>query len=77
MLKYEPQIGRKPIKGEIIFLFNFVEKCAQNRPKADKGRYYILHLILSKNDSTRLRLGLQIGIFGIIAQSADFPEMTL
>ena len=28
-------------------------------------------------DFTRLRLGLQIGIFGIIAQSADFPEMTL
>jgi hypothetical protein len=28
-------------------------------------------------DFTRLRLGLQIGIFEIIAQGSDFPEMTL
>jgi hypothetical protein len=28
-------------------------------------------------DFTRLRLGLQIGIFGIIAQSSDFPEIAL
>jgi hypothetical protein len=28
-------------------------------------------------DFTRLRLGLQIDIFGIIAQGSDFPEMTL
>jgi hypothetical protein len=28
-------------------------------------------------DSTRLRLGLQIGIIGIIAQGSDFPDMTL
>jgi hypothetical protein len=30
--------------------FNFVEKLAQNRPKADKGRYYILNLIFLKNE---------------------------
>jgi hypothetical protein len=27
-------------------------------------------------DFTKLRLGQQIGIFGIIAQGSDFPEMT-
>ena len=36
-----------------------------------------MHLILSKNDSTRLRLGLQIEIFGIIAQASDFPKLAL
>jgi hypothetical protein len=28
-------------------------------------------------DFTRLSLGLQIGIFGIIAQGSDFPEIAL
>jgi hypothetical protein len=28
-------------------------------------------------DFTRLRLGLQIGIFGIIAEGSDFPEIAL
>ena len=28
-------------------------------------------------DFTRLRLGLQIGIFGIISQGSDCPELTL
>jgi hypothetical protein len=28
-------------------------------------------------DFTRLRLGLQIGIFGIIVQGSDFPEIAL
>ena len=41
-------IGRRPIKGN--FSFNFVEKWAPNRPKADKKRFYAFNLILSKNE---------------------------
>ena len=44
----EPQIGRRPIKRD--FIFNFDEKWVLNRPKADKERNYILHLIFLKND---------------------------
>jgi hypothetical protein len=35
---------------DFIFLLNFVEKLAPNRPKADKGENYILNLILLKNE---------------------------
>jgi hypothetical protein len=36
------------------------------------------HQILSLTfDFTRLRLGLQIGIFGIIAEASDFPKLAL
>jgi hypothetical protein len=44
-MKSEPQICRRPIKEILRFLFNFVEKLAPNRPKADKGGYYILNSI--------------------------------
>jgi hypothetical protein len=46
----KPKIGRRPIKGKIIFLSNFVKKRAPNRPKADKGGFYICNLILLKNE---------------------------
>ena len=45
-------IGRRPIKEN--FLFNFVEKWAPNRPKADKRGFYILNLIfVEKRASNR------------------------
>ena len=51
LLKNEPQIGRRPIKRDIKFLFYFIEKWAPNRPKADKKGYYIYYLILLKNEA--------------------------
>ena len=33
----------------MCFLFKFVKKLEQNRPKAGKGGYYIFNLILMKN----------------------------
>jgi hypothetical protein len=50
LLKNEPQIGRRPIKEMLCFLFIFVEKCTPNRPKTDKGGYYIFNSILMKNE---------------------------
>jgi hypothetical protein len=38
--------GRK--KGILCSLFNFVEKSAQNRPKADKREFYVLYSNLKK-----------------------------
>jgi hypothetical protein len=34
----------------LYFAFHFFEKCAPNRPKADKGGYYIFYSILLKNE---------------------------
>ena len=49
-MKNEPQIGRKSIKGDLIFLFNLLSEWAPNRPKADKREYYTFNLILLKNE---------------------------
>ena len=48
LMKNELQIGRRSIKGDLIFLFNLFSEWAPNRPKADKGRYYIFDFIMLK-----------------------------
>jgi hypothetical protein len=35
---------------KLYFLFNFIEKWASNRPKADKRGFYVNYLILLKNE---------------------------
>jgi hypothetical protein len=49
LLKNEPQIGRRPIKGDIIYLI-----LSKNEPKIGrrliKGGIYVYNLILLKND---------------------------
>ena len=48
LIKNELQIGRRSIKGDLIFLFYLFSEWATNRPKADKERYYIFDFILLK-----------------------------
>ena len=49
-MKNEPQIGRRPIKEMLCFLFNFVESESQIDRRPIKERYYIFNLILKKNE---------------------------
>jgi hypothetical protein len=50
LLNNEYKIGRRPIKGIFWFLFNFVQKWAQNRPKADRRKFCVFHFNFLKNE---------------------------
>jgi hypothetical protein len=45
-----PKSAESQYRGILYFACHFFEKCASNRPKADKGGYYILYSILLKNE---------------------------
>ena len=46
--KNEPKIGLRRIKKILCFLFDYFEKWAQNRPKADEGHFMFLFIFVEK-----------------------------
>ena len=50
LLKNEPQIGRKPIKEDIIFSIEFCQKISPKSAEADKWGFNVHYLILLKNE---------------------------